>query len=485
MMVRPALPLLLLALFTLFFALPALAGPPPKKAATAAAPKMPPGDPQMLVDKGKVFAFYDPNDLSKPPYLSAKSAILIDADTGQVLWEKNADVIRAPASTTKIMTGLLLAEHTQPEDIITVKDKSITKIEPSSLHLKMWEKLSAQDLLYGMMLRSGNDASVLVAHHISGSVANFAQLMNQRARELGATSTNFVNPHGLSHPNHLTTARDLAIITRAALQNPRFADAVGTPRRKLNRTKSKDLTVASKAKKFYGTFPGADGVKTGYTRAAGYCFVGSATRDGRRLLSVILGARDNASGETMPLLSWGFRRFPAVPIARRGETVRTVPVKGGEQPDVPVIATADLHATVDSINGDTAAVVGSVTWEIEGAGNLWAPIRQGQEAGRLVAKVNGVTVHSVPVIAGADVPASPLRAAATGSGKLGLMVCAGIGGLLLVGWGYGTASAKSARRRRRRLASSRGGDDRPGPRRGRRSGNHYAGNARRPGHAED
>lgn len=448
--------------------LPALVNAAPAPPAPKQDPaKLPLEKAQALVDKGKIFAFFDAKNLAKAPVLSARSALLMDADTGQILWEKNADVVRPPASTTKILTGLLLAENTQPDDIVTVMDPNIRKVEPSSLHLRPWEKLSARDLLYALILRSANDGAVVVAQHVSGSVPKFAEKMNARARELGAVSSNFVNPHGLHHPDHYTTARDLALIARAALQNPRLADAVGTPRRKITRSKSKtDNVVSSKARKFFKTFQGANGVKTGYTRAAGYCFVGSATRDGRRLLSVILDAHDNASGETMPLLSWGFRRFQAVVVARKGETVSEVPVRGGQVAKLPVVAARDLRASADILSAaPTVDAPPVVTTEMVGMDELWAPIRQGQEVGRLLVKINGVEVSSAPLLAGTTIEPSPIRAAATtaaGSGKA--LLIAGAGALVLVGCGYGTATAKSARRRRRRLAAARRGVDSPGPR---------------------
>ena len=295
--------------------------------------------------------FYDAQDLSKPPVLSAPSAILMDADTGQVLWEKNADEKHYPASTTKIMTALLFIEHSKPTDIVTCLDPKIGQIEESSLHIKPWEKFTAQDLLYGFILRSANDGAVVIAQHVSGTVPKFADLMNARALELGAKNTHFVTPNGLHDPQHYTTARDMALIARAALKNERFADAVRLPERMISRSILKtDVRIASKAKKqFYDKFPGADGVKTGYTRKSLHCFVGSATRDGRRLLSVVLGARNSAISDTTPLLSWGFKRFGTSFVARKNEPVVAVSIRGGDSPTVPTIAAQDLHASFDTL----------------------------------------------------------------------------------------------------------------------------------------
>ena len=251
-----------------------------------------------LVKAGKLPGYFNKADLSKPPILSTSLAVLMEFDTGEILYESGADQRAYPASTTKILTGLLLAENTKPDDIVMCTNPEVLKVEPSSLHIKLKERFRAEQLLYGFILRSANDGSVVIADHLSGSVPAFAQKMNERAAQLGAVNSHFVNPHGLHDPNHYTTARDLAIIARGALQNPRFAEAVSVPKRTISRSLNfKDLVVVSKAKKsFYDIVPGADGVKTGFTNAARHCYVGSATRNGRRLLAVVLNAPVNASG---------------------------------------------------------------------------------------------------------------------------------------------------------------------------------------------
>jgi len=448
---------------TLVFVAPAhAAGPKEAKKAVV------PADPRTLVLTGKRAAFFDPNDLGKPPVLSAPSALLMDADTGQVLWEQNADVRRAPASTTKILTGLLLIEHSQPGDILTVMDPKIREIEASSLHLKPWEKISSEDLLYALLLRSANDGAVVIAQHVGGSVPGFAVLMNQRARELGATNSNFVTPNGLPAKNHYTTARDLALIARAALTNPRFVDAVGTPKRTIQRSKNgADVVVVSKAKKFFLKFPGADGVKTGYTREAGHCFVGSATRGGRRLLSVILGSRVSAIGDTIPLLSWGFQRFPAIAVASKGEVVGTVRVAGGTTGDVEAVAAKNLHVSTDRLALAPPAVEKQV---LPADPPPVAPVGTGQEIGRLVALVDGREAGSVPVLAAQDVERSPIAfVTAPGVARDGTrtaprwpwLLSGGI--LTILGVRVAATTSKSARRKRRRVQAARRGTHRARP----------------------
>jgi D-alanyl-D-alanine carboxypeptidase (penicillin-binding protein 5/6) len=465
--------LLLLSLL----AAPAAQAAPKAKAAAAAAvgdpTKLPAWKAQQLVDSTKLPSFFYPADLSLAPVVSAKGAALIDFDTGEILWEKNGTLRRYPASTTKILTCLLLAEKTQPTDVITCMDPKIRQIEESSLHIQPWEKFTSKDLLYGTMLRSANDGSVVIAEHIAGSVAAFSEMMNERARQAGATDSHFHNPNGLPDDQHWTTARDLALIAREAMKNDRFRDAVSQQRRTIARSKvTQDVVVASKAKKFYQTFPGADGIKTGYTRAAKHCFVGSASRGGRRLIAVVLGSADNASGEAATVLSWAFRRFPSVEVAKAGTNVAAVPVRGGTAPQVPAVAAETLRAVTDVVKAGapgTGAAAPAVETEVRGADHLYAPVRKGQPVGTLVAKVGGREVGSVALLAAEDVPAAPnpVAAAFGGGVRPWPFVTAGAGLLALVGWGYyGTASAKGPGRRRVRIAPQGRGVDRGRPRAG-------------------
>jgi D-alanyl-D-alanine carboxypeptidase (penicillin-binding protein 5/6) len=429
---------------------------------------LPDADARVLA--GRIPPFYNPADLSRPPVLAAPSAILVDADTGQTLWGKNSSVRRYPASTTKILTALLFIEHTQPGDIITCEDPKITQIEPSSLNIKPWEKFTAQDLLYGTLLRSGNDGAVLMAEHVAGTVEKFAVLMNARAQQLGATESHWVTPNGLHDPEHYTTVRDMARIASAAMQNPRFADAVSQPERKISRTiQVHDSLIITKARKYWERFPGADGVKTGFTRQAGHCFVGSATRDGRRLLAVVFDAKRSAVNDTVPLLSWGFARYPTVTVARQGALEPAVAVRGGLAGAVATVAQADLKPSYDSLKPEERSAIST---EVVSA-DVHAPVHKGDVVGQLVARLNGRMVGSVPLLAANDVVRSPLGFFGSNGGprapaRVGattLRVVTTLGGLalLLVAWRWhATTTSKSARRRRRRLATARRGDHRLG-----------------------
>lgn len=267
-------------------------------------------------------ASYNSMDLKQYPRTVSKSVAVFDANTGQLLWQVNGNKKCYPASTTKILTGLLFAEATPADEIVYCKNKQISSVGESSLNIKYNESFVAEDLLRGFLLKSANDAGVVIAEHIDGSTTKFASRMNERAKQAGATSSHFVNPHGLHNPEHYTTAIDLGRIAMDALKNPRFAAMVEKPTAVIQSSNRPAIRVTSRAKSlYYDRFMGADGIKTGYTRPAGNCFVGSATRDGRRLISVVMGAPESACKETIPILSWAFRRFERQICVASGSSV--------------------------------------------------------------------------------------------------------------------------------------------------------------------
>jgi serine-type D-Ala-D-Ala carboxypeptidase (penicillin-binding protein 5/6) len=409
-----------------------------------------PQDRVAQVKSGKLAGYYDKNNLAAEPVLSAPGIALLDADTGQFLYEVNSDKPMFPASTTKIMTGLLLAENTKPNDIVTCLDPEVTKVEPSSLHVKPWEKFKADQLLTGFLLRSGNDAAVVVAQHVGKSVAGFAEMMNQRAQEMGATNTHFTNPHGLHDPNHYTTAHDLGLIAYTAMHNTRFAAAVKTPRRKIERSINvKDAVVSSKAReKFYLKCQGADGIKTGYTVPAKHCFVGSATRNGRRLIGVVMGCPQNASADTLALLNWGFARFGVKKAITKFAPSEPIPVSGGMDSQVKTLAGGELSYSYDTLGTEP-----TVALEARPVAGLTAPIVKGQKVGTLLLKVDGRNAREVPLFATNAVERSQLAAftpkGSSGNPLLVGGIGAGVLGVVGLGVFLGTSS-KSARRRRYR-----------------------------------
>ena len=239
--------------------------------------------------------------------VSAPSAIVISAETGQVLWSKDANTPRFPASTTKIMTALLLIERCRADEVITAP-KGIKDVKESSMHLEEGEQISAHDMLYALLLRSANDGCVAVADHISGSVPAFAALMNQRAKELGCTATHFDNPNGLNDPNHTISAHDLALIAREAMTHPEFRDVVRQVKHRITRTIDQKDTWMVSRNKWLRKDPTADGIKTGWTVPAGHCYVGSATRRGFRVITVVMHSA-HWEADHKKMLHWAYATF--------------------------------------------------------------------------------------------------------------------------------------------------------------------------------
>lgn len=220
----------------------------------------------------------------RPPQTIAKAALLMDATTGQVIYAKDAHERRAPASTTKMMTALVTLEKARLTDVVTA-GPNVKTVEPVVIGLVPGDRLTVEQLLYGMMLNSGNDAAVALAEHVGGSIPKFAEMMNAKAAELGMKNSHFANPHGLDADGHYSTAYDLAILARAALSNPVFEKIVAT---RDYRIEGAVRWIFKNSNRLLGAFPGADGVKTGYTDAAGRCLVSSATQREHRAIAVVL-----------------------------------------------------------------------------------------------------------------------------------------------------------------------------------------------------
>jgi len=245
--------------------------------------------------------------------LTARSAFLVDATTGQVLYQREPDLPLPPASTTKIITAIVALESDRRgKDLLSVT-KSATHVPSSKLYLRPGQAMTIDDLLYGLLLSSANDASLVLAEGIAGSVARFAEMMTNKAREIGATNSHFTNPHGLTAPEHYSTARDMALIFNYAMKNPAFREIV--------QTKTSSVSSVSSAKtrkvrhiairnhnRLLWNFEGAIGGKTGYTHAAQKCFVGGVARNGVTLIVAIFGSRD-LWGDTRRLLEYGLQNY--------------------------------------------------------------------------------------------------------------------------------------------------------------------------------
>ncbi|MDR0889083.1 MAG: D-alanyl-D-alanine carboxypeptidase [Oscillospiraceae bacterium] len=255
------------------------------------------------------------------PNLSAEKSILMDADTGEVLHENQADERSLIASTTKIMTAIVVLERCNPDTLVTIPPEA-TGIEGSSLYLKAGEQLTVSDLLYGLMLQSGNDAAVALAIACGGTVEKFVQLMNEKAQALELADTSFANPNGLDSEGNYSTAADMAKLTSYAMKNPKFSEIVGTKRMRVG---GRTFTNHNK---LLWSVEGAKGVKTGYTRAAGRILVSAAERDGRRLVVVTINApsdwRDHSA-----LYDYGFSCYEQRTALQKGQSVAQIALGDG------------------------------------------------------------------------------------------------------------------------------------------------------------
>lgn len=315
---------------------------------------------------------------------SAKNAILLDAATGRVLYEKKADDRALIASTTKIMTALIVCEQCNVLDRMRIPKEAVG-IEGSSIYLREGEVLTIQDLLYGLMLHSGNDAAVALAIYCGGTVEGFSQLMNDKAHRLGMTGTHFENPNGLDSPGHYSTARDMAVLAAYAMKNPIFAQTVST-----KTVKAGNRTLRNHNKLLW-RFDGADGVKTGFTKAAGRILVSSATRKGRRLIAVTMNDPNDWYDHTQ-LLEGGFLRYHVQDIVTLGQCLGIKEVAGGQSGFVELLANEDFSYSL--AEDETIEIV------LQGPGFVYAPVVQGQDAGYAYICINDNVVGKITLIYG-------------------------------------------------------------------------------------
>ena len=316
--------------------------------------------------------------------VSAEKGIVMDALTGEILWERRSRERSLIASTTKIMTAHLICRECSVLERVKIPKEAVG-IEGSSMYLREGEILTVQELLWGLMLRSGNDAAAALAIHCGGSVEGFARKMNAEAARLGLMGSHFVNPHGLDDPDHYSTARDLAVLTAEAMKNPVFA---GTVSRKSVRVGERVLTNHNK---LLWRLPGADGVKTGYTRAAGRLLVSSAVRDGRRLICVTVNAPDDWN-DHRALLEAGFSRFRRTRIVTKGQTLGSLAVWNGEAPEAELLAGADFDFPLTE---DEA-----VTFRLPQREFRFAPVRKGEPAGTAGVYLGETEIGRIPLVIG-------------------------------------------------------------------------------------
>ncbi len=328
------------------------------------------------------------------PNVTATSAIVIEASTGHVIYARNPDGPMFPASTTKIMTLLLALERGGLDEIVEVSENAFNA-QGSTLWLDTGERIPLQDLLYGMMMVSANDASVAIAEHIDGSVANFAAHMTQRAKELGATNTNFTNPHGLPDDNHYTSARDLALITLHGLQLPGFEQIVTTTEMAFDWIHDDNSKTIRTENQLLWTYNGCNGVKTGYTERAGRCVVCSAKRNGIQLISVVLDGL-YMWNDSIILLDYGFENVSTETLVKSDEVIKTLPIISGRRKSMPVKTAGEIIVPVFK-NHDAYEI------QYDMPEVLNAPITNGETIGKVRVIIDGREIATTDIVTTADV----------------------------------------------------------------------------------
>lgn len=346
------------------------------------------------------------------------SCVLIEANSGKILYEKNSNQVRYPASTTKIMTAILVLENCELTDVATVSRNAIHSIPPDYVlcNIKEGEELTIEQLLNVLLIPSANDAAVVLAEHISGSVSKFSDLMNEKAKEIGCKNTHFVNPNGIHNKNHVSTAYDLALIGRYAMKNDTFRRIVKKTQYTLPATNkysktdrtfktTNDLLIknTSKSKSNY-YYPDAIGVKTGYTGDAGNCLVASAKRNNMEVISVVLGANFTKEGlsekslDSITLLDYAFDHYAIQTLQEKNSVLQEVEVNSAtkETKNLKVLVKDNIETLVEK-NASTETLNPEITID-----KLTAPISSGSKVGTIIYTIDGKS-YSSDLIAGSSV----------------------------------------------------------------------------------
>jgi D-alanyl-D-alanine carboxypeptidase (penicillin-binding protein 5/6) len=335
--------------------------------------------------------------------IAARAWVLLDMQSGQLITGYQHDERFEPASLTKLMTAYLVFDalkqkKLKPDQVIPVSDKA-RKATGSRMFIQTDIPVTVNELMRGMIIQSGNDATIALAEAVAGNEEAFAALMNREAKRMGMTATNFVNSTGLPEPKHTTTARDLAQLTTALIRDyPEHYPLYAQKEYSYN-----NITQANRNRLLWRD-PTVDGVKTGHTEAAGYCLISSAKRDNRRLISVVLGTTSDAAraAESQKLLNYGYQNFDSVRLYEANQAAATPRVWKGSLNTVKLGFTNGLFVTVPK--GEAA----NLKAKIETLQPLLAPLRAGQTIGTLKLELNGKPYHTLPVVALEDVPVAGL-----------------------------------------------------------------------------
>lgn len=322
--------------------------------------------------------------------ISAQSAIVIEASSGETLWSKNCDKQMPMASTTKIMTALVALERCDIQKTVKISPLAVG-VEGSSIYLYAGEELTMENLLYAMLLESANDAAAAIAIEVGGSIDGFSKLMNKKAAELGLKSTSFENPHGLDGENHYTTAKELAIITREAMKNESFRKIVSTYKTTIPLNKTEGTRVLINHNKLIKSYKGALGVKTGFTKKSGRCLVSAAEVDGVEYICVTLNAPSDWNDHTK-LLDYASSLYERVTLCNVDEISHSLPLVNCESGSVTV-------SNKDQLSLILPRERGNIEYVIELPHFYYNGVRQGEELGSLIFYLDGEIIASTPMCA--------------------------------------------------------------------------------------
>ncbi|PWK14462.1 D-alanyl-D-alanine carboxypeptidase family protein [Tumebacillus permanentifrigoris] len=360
-----------------------------------------------------------------PTGLTAKGAVVLDMQSGQVLYDSHKDDLAFPASITKVMTCILALEKTDLRDLVTTSQLAREQ-EGNRVYLEVGEQEPMEQMLYGLMLNSGNDAAVAIAEHISGSVSKFADLMNEKAQQLGATHTHFVTPNGLHDDNHVTTPYDMALIANYAMKNSKFREIVATQTYDWH-GQAWDSHLVNLNPMLWN-YDGATGVKTGFTDQAQQTMIASAKRGDREVLAVLMGVqvKQTIRLETTQLLDYGFDQFTTARLAQTGDTLGTFEANGQE---VHAVLHQDVYGTLPI--SDTAKMEPSVHLTVP-----TAPFPKGSKVGSVDYLLQGKRVLTADLYAASDVlsPVIPTGQAKTRTFTYVLLTTAGLAFLTVWFW---------------------------------------------------
>lgn len=325
------------------------------------------------------------------PGVWANAAVLIDAESGRVLYDKNADVKLPVASTTKMLTALVVRQHCDLAEEVTIS-KEAASVGEQGIILTPGEKLTVEQLLNAVLIHSANDASYALAEHAAGSVAEFAAMMNAKAAQLGATDSHFVNPHGLDQKDHYSTAHDLALIGRELMRDPVLAKMVSTSTYTIPYPGHSWDRLAQNHNELLTKYPHATGIKTGYTIPAGWCLVASASKDGKSLIAAVLNSSHRAD-DCSCLFNYGFDSTARVRFVKKGQKLGESRLSAFPRRYVDVVAPSDLAALTFKGSGDEFIVKTTV------ANRAGSKVKAGDALGKIEVAMNGEVLESANAVA--------------------------------------------------------------------------------------